>query len=418
MTRHEQNVFIGDDGYDRMTGTDQDDYFDPKLGRSEVRGKGGVDTLYLDYSKVPGYGLDYATTSLTLTASGFKGFVNSPFDGNNPDFTWLYQIENIMVLLSKADDDVAIGGRSLTNQTLNIDAGEGNDRLRIGLLAAGEGSMLVLRPDGSFLSNLGTFTNFESVAAQGVDRADLFGGGALADMFLGFGGDDTVTYEYATEGVTVRLRDGEVDTGTAGVDTFYSIENLIGSAFDDVLAGRGREGPNTLSGGAGDDRLSGRSDGDLLDGGVGADVLRGGDGADVLTGGDGQDALFGGFARDLLDGGTGADRMEGGAGADTFRFGAEAVSSDRDRITDFTAADGDRIDLSAIDADAAADGDQAFAFLGSAAFTGNSGGGGELRWEAAGAGYLLVQGDLDQDGAADFSLLVRAPALAEADFIL
>jgi len=55
-------------------------------------------------------------------------------------------------------------------------------------------------------------------------------------------------------------------------------------------------------------------------------------------------------------------------------------------------------------------GDQAFAYLGSAAFTDTAG---ELRF----AGHLL-QGDIDGDGTADFSIHVNASTLAVADFVL
>jgi len=81
---------------------------------------------------------------------------------------------------------------------------------------------------------------------------------------------------------------------------------------------------------------------DTLIGGLGADTLRGGGGNDRLNGGQGNDRLYGG---------RGADVMTGGAGADQFIFTSYAdftIRGARDRITDFGA--GDRIDLSALDA--------------------------------------------------------------------
>jgi hypothetical protein len=67
-----------------------------------------------------------------------------------------------------------------------------------------------------------------------------------------------------------------------------------------------------------------------------------------------------------------------------------------------------------------AGGDQAFAFIGSAAFSGQAG---QLRAEQSGttAGLWTVQGDLDGNGAADFQLLVTVAdshTLTAADFIL
>ena len=118
---------------------------------------------------------------------------------------------------------------------------------------------------------------------------------------------------------------------------------------------------------------------------------------------------------DILSGGLGADRLEGGSGADLFVFGE--VDAGRDLIADFNAAEGDRIDLSAIDAVAETwFEDDAFQFVGGAAFTGTAG---ELRVAAASAGGWEVSGDCDGDGVADFTILVVSPApLAAGDFVL
>ena len=116
-----------------------------------------------------------------------------------------------------------------------------------------------------------------------------------------------------------------------------------------------------------------------------------------------DDTLLGGAGNDLLMGGSGRDCLWGGSGADLFRFAdgdfAGGTLALADVISDFNAADGDRIDLSAIDA-LPGIGDNAFRFIGSAAF---SGAGGELR-TAIEDGYLLLQGDTTPDGNADFAI--------------
>jgi Ca2+-binding RTX toxin-like protein len=79
----------------------------------------------------------------------------------------------------------------------------------------------------------------------------------------------------------------------------------------------------------------------------------GGDGNDSLSGGGGDDTLIGGGGNDIITGGTGADTKTGGAGSDRFVFAgrnkAEALRSstlgNRDRITDFNQAEGDRFVL-------------------------------------------------------------------------
>jgi Ca2+-binding RTX toxin-like protein len=77
--------------------------------------------------------------------------------------------------------------------------------------------------------------------------------------------------------VTVDLALGTA-TGW-GADTLVAIEDVIGSARDDVL--RGDAGPNALEGGSGDDELAGRAGDDVLTGGPGSgDAADGGEGTD------------------------------------------------------------------------------------------------------------------------------------------
>ena len=116
-----------------------------------------------------------------------------------------------------------------------------------------------------------------------------------------------------------------------------------------------------------------------------------------------DDSLLGGAGNDLLMGGSGRDWTSGGLGADTFRFAgadfAGATLALADVIADFNEAEGDRIDLSAIDA-LSGIGDEAFRFLGKAAF---SGAGGELRTTVF-DGYFVLEGDTNADGKADFAI--------------
>ena len=156
---------------------------------------------------------------------------------------------------------------------------------------------------------------------------------------------------------------------------------------------------NILSGGAGNDRLYGGSGRDSLLGDVGSDQLRGGGGNDRLNGGAGKDALW------------------GGAGADQFVFLAPGHSSttNPDVIADFARAQGDRIDLSPMDAMVTRAGNQDFDFIGRAAFGGDAG---ELRYQVA-QGKAYVYGDVNGDGRADFCIQVNGvTALSGNDFIL
>jgi hypothetical protein len=83
-------------------------------------------------------------------------------------------------------------------------------------------------------------------------------------------------------------------------------------------------------------------------------------------------------------------------------------------ILDFVSGK-DLIDLSAIDAKAATDEDDAFDFIGRMPFSGEAG---ELRYEVT-AGVALVKGDKDGDGSADFVIRVADTyRLDEGDFIV
>ncbi len=99
---------------------------------------------------------------------------------------------------------------------------------------------------------------------NGKGGSDVLSGGSGADVLDGGGGADFASYSGSAQGVTVDLELAVQGTGSAGAkdedgDQFTSIENLIGSAHDDVL--KGDDGTNILSGGAGTDALEGR-DGD------------------------------------------------------------------------------------------------------------------------------------------------------------
>lgn len=154
-------------------------------------------------------------------------------------------------------------------------------------------------------------------------------------------------------------------------------------------------------------------------GAAAADILIGNDVANVLSGRNGDDTLSGGAGADTLYGGLGTDTMTGGTQADSFVFKTLADSTvaavGQDSILDFSGTDGDHIALSAIDANSQISGNQAFTYLGSAAFTGKVG---ELRFVEQDAD-TYVYGDTNGDKKADFAIhLDGAIALTKDDFIL
>lgn len=147
------------------------------------------------------------------------------------------------------------------------------------------------------------------------------------------------------------------------------------------------------------------------------DKLTGSALGDVLYGFAGNDKIVGGAGDDVLVGGAGTDKLFGEAGADTFAFWSAGDSGlgvgIRDTIADFSHAEGDRIDLSAIDAVARTARNEKFTLVDD--FTGKAG---ELTVDKVGTGWL-VSGDTDGRDGADFVILVKSDAaLVAADFVL
>lgn len=163
--------------------------------------------------------------------------------------------------------------------------------------------------------------------------------------------------------------------------------------------------------------LTGTSAANTLTGGAGDDVINGLGGNDTLRGGAGADWIDGGNNNDVIIGGAGADRLTGGTGADTFTYQNLSDSSlaNLDFITDFSTSQGDRISLSAIDANANIAGNQAFTFIGTAEFSNVAG---QLRYFQSG-GDTFITGDVNGDGVGDFLIqLDQLLTLTPSHFVL
>lgn len=173
-------------------------------------------------------------------------------------------------------------------------------------------------------------------------------------------------------------------------------------------------GTGGMTGTSGRDVLNGTSGADVMNGLAGNDKLNGYAGKDALSGGGGSDTLDGGNGADMLHGGTGKDILIGGGGADRFTFKSTADAGKgtaQDQIRDFSRAQGDKIDLSGIDAHSGKAGNQAFSFIGSKGFSGTPG---QLRYADG-----HVSGDVNGDKVADFQIdIVNNHGLQGTDFIL
>ena len=135
----------------------------------------------------------------------------------------------------------------------------------------------------------------------------------------------------------------------------------------------------------------------------------------LIDGDDMSNALVGLGGDDVVIGGGGQDRLTGGAGADHFRFEriTDSLLSAADRILDLSQADGDRIDLSHIDARTFTLFDDGFTLVAGTAF---SGAGQIVTWMQGDTTF--VAGNVDLDLAADFLIALEGRhQLTAADFL-
>ena len=215
-------------------------------------------------------------------------------------------------------------------------------------------------------------------------------------------GDYTVTFSGGGLAAAV-VKAAKVGSANAKLDLDADAGVTVTPQPPTATVLRGTAGNDTLNGGAGNDSVLGEGGNDRLSGSGGNDTLLGGAGYDALMGGDGDDRLLGGSEGDVLI---------GGAGADAFMFAS--VSDGNDRIQDFSRAQGDKIDLSAIDADATTAGNQAFLFADGINFVAYQPG--TVTTRQGSDGTITVDADT---GAGTLSFRVQgANALAADDFLL
>lgn len=131
------------------------------------------------------------------------------------------------------------------------------------------------------------------------------------------------------------------------------------------------------------------------------------------AGGGGDDVIVANELQNRLSGGGGGDVFaftDGDAQAGWFRSDGKKMMSDL--IADFTSGQ-DRIDLSAIDAVRGTAANDAFTWIGPAAFSNVPG---QLRAVASGK-YVQIEGDTDGNGVADLLIMAATTAIAPGDFV-
>jgi autotransporter-associated beta strand protein len=312
-----------------------------------------------------------------------QGGAGDTLEGGADDDTYLIDGGAVVVELADEGDDIVIA-------TVSHALAAHVERLTLGGSAAIDGT-------GNSLAN----------TIVGNAMANVLAGGANDDTLDGGGGNDTLDGGVGAD----QMRGG------AGDDT-YLVDNLLDVISDTDGNDAVITSLDNYVLGAGLERLRLEGPGDLVGQGNSADnELIGTVGDNELHGLGGRDSLIGGLGNDTLIGGSGKDLMTGGGGLDHMRLASLADSgvtfATRDVINTF--AHGDKIDLSAIDARTNVAGDQAFSFIGAAAFSGVSG---QLRFDmtnisATGVKAYTVFGDVNGDRVADFSLQIFTSPTAD-----
>jgi Ca2+-binding RTX toxin-like protein len=359
---------------------------------------------------------DGFTTSLTIAAGVQSTWISVPVFGDTEietDENFIVRFSNLSggtfangqssmdaTVLIRDDDGLGSAGSPDTGPQFDFiintpGATEGNDTL-----IGGTGNdMINARGGNDLVQGLGG--NDRLQGQGGNDRLD---GGTGRDTMEGGLGNDIYFVDDAGDVIQ-----GEVAFGAGGgIDTVFTTVNFTAPANIELVraaagAGNltltGNDAPGTLVGNEGANRLEGRGGNDQINGNAGNDTLVGGEGADTLV---------------------------GGTGADTFVFSAVSNSrtgaANRDVINGFTRApaDQDRIDLSAIDANTLTAGvNDAFTFIGNAAFSA-TGSAGQLRIQGlGGANALILEADVNGDRIADMQIFVNlTTAMALGDFVL
>jgi Ca2+-binding RTX toxin-like protein len=252
---------------------------------------------------------------------------------------------------------------------------------------------------GNSLDNI-IIGNDDANVLDGGDGDDVLDGAAGNDTLTGGAGNDTYYINGGTDTV-VESFGGGADSVISSLAS-YTLPNWVENLKLELSAATGL----------------GNSLANQIEGNASANALAGLGGADVITGLGGDDTILGGNGDDELNGGDGADELTGGGDDDRFVFDSVAAigsGATRDVITDFeSTTEDDVIDLSAIDAIAGGS-DDAFSFIGTAAFSASAG---ELRYFSL-WGDVYIQGDDDGDGLADFTLeLAGVASVSAADFDL
>ncbi|MGI8524841.1 MAG: beta strand repeat-containing protein [Pseudolabrys sp.] len=389
---------IGSSGADTLTGDANANVIEGGGGADKLNGGAGVDTVSYEHAGGGVYvDLFNHITPGGGTLTGFENVTGSAFDdtlggGNTAAVLKGLGGDDLLVggdgkdTLLGGDGNDVLSGNQVSDQTTGGDilsGGLGIDTVdysgtshaimvalgatdttaaTVGGAATGDVITGVENLIGGTGNDVLTGNGFDN-DLQGIDGNDKLTGGAGNDILDGGNGTDTANYAASVAGVTVDLtqqgtylngdpfqgRNNNATAqhgGDAEGDKLWGIENVTGSAHDDILTGD--QFNNVINGGLGNDLIEGGDGNDVLTGGGGVDTLSyahatsgvtvnlatvasqatGGAGSDIISGftnligSSGDDHLTGNALANIIEGGAGNDTLDGGAGNDTIEGGA------------------------------------------------------------------------------------------------
>lgn len=319
---------IGGDGADTLHGEAGDDRADGEAGDDRLFGDGGDDTLSggagddlldggagIDLADFAGSAVAVNVDLVTGTSTGqgddtlvgiehVVGSVHDDLLRGNTVANLLQGLSGDDTLSGGTGDDTLDGGQGtdtadFSGSAIGVSAslsagtasGQGNDSLTglQNLIGSAQADILVGDVGSNLLEGGGgqdVLTGFggndtlvggdgDDVLSAGTGDDRQFGGNG-GDVFAGSQGNDLVDggggtdiLDHALSGGAVQVDLGQGLSFGQGNDTLVSIEQVVGSGFDDSL--RGSDGDEFLIGGAGDDTIAGGGGNDSLLGGTGSD---------------------------------------------------------------------------------------------------------------------------------------------------
>lgn len=349
------NKIIGTEDSDQLIGTTDNEVFKGLDGDDVIFGGGGADRLVGGKGNDGLDGADADMAADTMLGGGGDDRINGGYGdrldgGAGQDFFGLY-LQNMGVDFKLDLTGLTKGGTLKLKNDGGVVTG-----MESGEIYLGNGTDKVTVGD----AHVAVFGGGNNDTLIGGNGSDTLGGGWGNDIVNGGKGSDWVSYQDVSGAVHVDLGiQGEAqDTGAfGGSDTLTSIENVQGSAYDDVLIGN--SGANKF------------------------------------------------------DSYSGVDTLTGGGGADTFVFTYAGQSPNVSPVVITDLSNDDTIDLHGIDADSGQDGDQDFTFV--AQFTGHAG---EARMFLDTGGNTRVQLDTNGDGAADDCIIMQGDHTDFENFVL